>query len=148
MLDPNERLRKARIAAKKSEQEVAAAAGLSLETYYDLESNSQDPCISISLDELLKVAKSLELHPIDIVGDMVPHEVEVTCRIDFQEFREIIQDFLNRRKLTVAELEEIAGWELSDFMNDPETAWSWNSDALRFVAGACGIHWLAVLPYD
>lgn len=141
-MKPSERLKLAREKLQKSVQETAAAANLKPATYYDLEGHENELFMTVSLAELSQLCKFLDI-PLNALFSEKP---EVKTEVNFIDLAVQIRNFLAQHNSSMEDFENMAGWELSEFLQNPKTAWGWNVDCLRDVCRVLGIDWLTALP--
>ena len=139
-----ERLKILRERRGLSEHEAAAAIGINSPSYFDLEQHESEFFMCISLRGLKKLFIVLDTRLSDVVG------VSSTSGIagGFADLAAAINERIGRGEFTIEQFEERAGWEIADFLKNPECAWNWNVDGLRDVCGAAGFDWVAVLSME
>ena len=140
-----DKIRRKRLAAGKSEGEMAELVGISFESYFDLESYDDEVVDCLSLSELSKMCRALNITPADLLSDEVvgsdnpPH-------LSFAQFIERVKSYIESHGMTVPEFEDKVGWELESLLNDPEAIWERNVQFLKDVCVEVGIDWLWVVP--
>ena len=142
---PAERLRKARENAGKSPQEVAAAVGMNVPSYCDLEAEGYDELWNnISLAELRDICRTLGIHARDLFEDAAGQERASV--VSFALISDSLRRHLSHHNTALDAFENQVGWSLATFLEDPEAAWDWNVDGLRDVCRPLLIEWLDALP--
>jgi transcriptional regulator with XRE-family HTH domain len=139
------RIRAARTRAGLDPQTVSEVLGISLPAYFDLEAFDDELFTCLSLEELIKLAQVLGATPLSLVaGDNRAHEV--TAEMSLTEVISRIPEYIRLHGLTAAAFSERVGWDISEALLDPESAWhSWNLDWLYDVCAELQIEWMAVL---
>ena len=141
-MNPGRKLEIIRAQKLLSQEELASCAGLSLSTYSDLEGmgDLQD---NISLRNLRKLCKCLQIRPIELFTEA---ENDFRQSIGFEEIQKTVKEYLSVHNLELSRFENQVGWELAEFVNNPDAAWKWNVEELRNVCDAVAIDWLSALP--
>jgi DNA-binding XRE family transcriptional regulator len=140
-----DKIRRMRLAAGKSEQEMAELIGINLPSYYDLESYDDEVLDCLSLYELKKMCQVLNITPAELLSDEANNDRRLN-HLPFAEFIETVKKYLASEGITVAEFEDKAGWEMEGLLNNPEEIWERNVQFLKDVCGELGINWLSVVP--
>jgi hypothetical protein len=118
---------------------LAAAIGISKESYYDLEQYDTELLSCVTLRELAVLSRMLGVSPRELFSDSA-------CQGNPQSLETLsgaVASALRDRGLV--EFENSVGWGLSNFLEDPKAAMEWNVVCLRDVCSAVGFDWLAVL---
>ena len=140
-MTPNERLRNAREASGKTPAEVAYTVHISESHYRDLEGHRDELYMTVSLAELRNLGCAVGLTIRRIFG------VDTKASMDLVGLAEALRHHLVKQELSIQEFEKRAGWDLTKFVENPETAWQeWNFDCLCDVCRELGISWIDVLP--
>jgi transcriptional regulator with XRE-family HTH domain len=145
---PRERLKQARIAAGKSEHQVAAESGITSPNYYDLEAYDDEIYMTVTLLELSKICRSVNCTVPELFEGEAPSMLAVRCddpKGGFPGLAQEIKDYLTSTGIDVPTYEERVGWAIADFLVRPSDAWNWNVDQLKDVANASGMNWLKIL---
>lgn len=141
---PASRLSAARALAGQSEMEAAAAVGLSLAWYYDLEADNEELLSNLTLLQISTLARFLRIDPVWLLTG------ENTCDERAHELSLLVDLVRARTSETqngLAELEDNVGYELAPFLADWRAAYDWNSDLLRAVCTALEVDWRAYMPH-
>ena len=141
---PAERVRAARERAGLDMGEVASRLGLSFAHLRDLESFEDDVENTISIETLRNLSLALGVTVLFILEGADP-DVPAP-RISFSEFAARVSEAVRRAGGDVDAWGEDAGWDVRPLLDDPETVWKLDVDALRDIAGAAGVDWHSVLP--
>jgi transcriptional regulator with XRE-family HTH domain len=140
-MKPSERLRRARESAGKTTAEVAQMAGIPEPHYYDLETYDDDLYMTASLAELRNLAFAVGLTIRGIFG------VEGTAAMGLAGLAEAVRHHLVKEGVSIQEFGQRAGWDLTKFIEKPQTAWEdWNFDCLYDVCRQLGVSWIDILP--
>lgn len=140
-----EKIRQLRLAARKSEKEMAELIGINLPSYFDLESYDDEVIDCLSLTELKKMCQVFKITPVDLLSDEAKNHRGLN-HLPFAEFIETVKKHIASEGITVAEFEDKAGWEMEVLLNSPEEMWERNVQFLKDVCGELGINWLSVVP--
>jgi hypothetical protein len=141
---PREILERAREAVNKTMREAAAAAGISLPCDCDLEDHDDEITMCIDLDKLRDVCRVVSRNTTDLFPDDAR-------RLDgqklaFTDITRALEAYLMEQRMSLDEFEDKVGWNLHEFLANPELGWKWNIDCLRDVCGPLGIDWIKALP--
>jgi len=140
---PSARLRAAREQRGLTPQQIAAAVGLPVEWYHDLESYPEEMFSNVSLAHLQALCMTVNIKPQALLlGD---DKVPATAEVDFSTLVEELRTALNSSKLSVEAFSNKVGWELKDLLVDPQELRNFNVDGLKDVCAAANVNWLAVL---
>ena len=140
-----DKIRQMRLAAGKSEVEMAELIGINLPSYYDLESYDDEVLDCLALYELKKMCQVLKITPVDLLSDDANNH-SVLNHLSLAEFIEMVKKHIASEGITVTEFEDQAGWEMEGLLNNPEEIWERNVQFLKDVCGKLGISWLSVVP--
>ena len=140
-----DKIRQLRLAAGRSEQEMAELIGLNLPSYYDLEAYDDEVLDCLSLYELKKLCQALKITPVDLFSTEAKNNGGLN-HLSFAELTERMQQNIESQGITVAEFEEKVGWEIEGLLNKPEGIWERNVQFLKDVCSALGLNWLSVIP--
>ena len=140
-----DKIRRKRLAAGKSEGEMAELIGINLPSYFDLESYDDEVVDCLSLRELSKMCRALNITPANLLSDEMKGSGN-PGRLSFTEFIEGVKSHIESHDMTVPEFEDKVGWELESLLNDPEEMWERNVQFLKDVCVEVGIDWLGVVP--
>ena len=139
-----ERLRDARLRSGLSEAETAAAIGLTVAWYRDLESEPTELYINISLAHLQVLGSILHVHPITLLTGMEP--VPVEQHWGFIDLVARLNQHRVANGLSVDAFGEAVGWNLKDVLVDPDELWNFNIDGLQALCAAVDVDWHAAVP--
>jgi transcriptional regulator with XRE-family HTH domain len=132
-----EAIRAARETAGKDPGELAAALGMSYESYRDIESYDDEITSVVSFRDAVTLAGLLELDLRRMFGadDTV---------LTFEELAAALRVRLG--ETTLEQLENELGWELADALADPAAFAEFSLDGLADVAAPFGLDWRHLLP--
>lgn len=140
-----DKIRQKRIAAGKSEEEMAELIGINLPSYFDLESYDDEVVDCLSLSELRKLYRALDMTPADLFSEEARGSDDAG-HLSFAEFSKKVKSHIESHGMTVPEFEDKVGWELESLLNDPAEIWERNVQFLKDVCVEVGINWLWVAP--
>ena len=134
------RLKQAREGRGKTPQEIAEAIGITVESYYDLES-TDDLSMVLSLRKVLKLCQALALMPADLFG-WQPVE---SSPLFPETLQRLINDYLNLKLMKMKSFEDLVGYYIAPFMANKDEFYEWNMDCLKAVCDAIGIDFKKML---
>lgn len=140
-----DKIRQKRLAVGKSEREMAELIGINLPSYFDLESYDDEVVDCLSLSQLSKMYRALNMTHADLFSEEVGGSGNAD-RLSFAEFIEKVKSHIESHGMTVPEFEDKVGWELESLLNDPEEIWGRNVQFLKDVCVEVGVDWLGVAP--
>jgi hypothetical protein len=131
------RVREARELSGRDPAELAAALGMSYESYRDIESYDDEITGVVSFREVVTLGKLIRLDLRRLFGadDKV---------VTFEELADAIRARL--RDTSLEQLEDEVGWELAGALADPTTFSEFTLDGLADVSAPFGIDWRQLLP--
>jgi transcriptional regulator with XRE-family HTH domain len=122
-----------------SVEELAAAAGLSLAEYHDLEHHEDERHIAASVESIARIAQKLRVKP-SAFYEGTPSGV---MALDALAAR--ISEHVADAGIPLGEFEEEVGWDLADALATPAKFGDFPAAGLRDVCSPLGINWLDVL---
>jgi transcriptional regulator with XRE-family HTH domain len=137
------RIRAFRVRAGRSKDEMAQRLALNPAWYEDLEQDDAELASTLNLFQALDLASVLgvELH------ELFPERPAPTRRVDLVELPDMIEAHLARTGVSLAQLEERAGWPLDAFMTAPvQTAAELPLTFLQSLASELALDWLSLTP--
>ena len=138
------RIKDARLKAGLSSLSAAKKMELSIAAYDDLEEEDDEAFMSISLNQLRILAKSLSLKPLQLVQENEFETIEKNTTV--QELVNCIKENINKNSETVEEFSNRVGWDVSTALDNPDNVWNdWNLDGLQDISREVGVHWEYVL---
>lgn len=137
-------LRSAREAAGLRQEQVAAAAGIELASYLDLESHDDEIRMGVSAREAARVLRVLNLSPFDLFVEPNRRGGE-SGPAPYAELARAIQEHLRHHGLSTEHFEEKVGWEVRQALRDPERFGDLTLDALSDVSDSVGVEWRRLL---
>lgn len=137
-----DRLKRARELIGQSPQGVAALAGITLSTYYDMEEHEGMLNRQTSLAELSKLSSILRIPARSLFDD-----ADESCElISHEQLCAKIKAHLAATRMSVSEFEDRVGFVIEPSLLDTSEVLNWNVDCLRFVCAEIGVEWLSALP--
>lgn len=135
-----DKLRERREELGRSPSDLAAAIGVPVAWYYDLEGPDELET-NLDLDKILKLASELKIRPASLFCERVVLDV-----ISPTTLADSIHKFIDKDGKSLDQFEELAGWELRDFLSEPETdIKSWSIDKLKAVCSVLNCDWVPVV---
>jgi transcriptional regulator with XRE-family HTH domain len=130
-------IRTAREAAGKDPGELAAALGMTYESYRDLEWHDDEITTVVSFREVTKLAELLELDLRRLFGGGAGV-------LTFEDLAAAVR--ARTTEVPLEQLENELGWELADPLADPQAFGEFSLDGLADVATPFGLDWRELLP--
>jgi hypothetical protein len=130
-------VRASREAAGKEPREVAAALGMSYESYRDIEMFDDEITSVVSFHDAITLGELLALDLRRLFG---ADDTVVT----FEQLAAAVRARV--AETTLEQVENEFGWELADAMSDPDAFGEFSLDGLADVAGPLGLDWRHLLP--
>ena len=127
----------------KTPQEIARLTGMSVPSYYDLESYDDEIYRTITLAELRELCTTLNIQARDLFVEKMQQPAEA---VSFGALAEKLSKYLIAYTVSQAAFEAKVGWSLGAFLANPDVAWEWNVDCLRDVCAPLQVDWLDALP--
>jgi transcriptional regulator with XRE-family HTH domain len=145
MTDYHKRLKLARERVGKSPQAIAAAVGVSVGAYYDLEWVEGEIESGVSLGTIQRLCGVLGIHSSDLF-DFEP--MTSAKRVSLNQLVSRIKSHLLDKHLTILEFENIVGFEIRRCLEDISSILEWDIECLRYVCEEIGVDWKSALPTD
>jgi len=143
MTSPGERIQEARERAGLTAQEVASAAGLSVNWYLDVEHDDGEVTSNLSLAHLGIIARTLGLSPLEIIE---PASTPLPGpSLLLSELAARAQAKMKAENLSVEDYSECVGWEMAPVFANPAHLREYTFDALVHVCTNVGVDWRLVL---
>jgi transcriptional regulator with XRE-family HTH domain len=133
-------LKHLRESSSLSPEQLAAAAGLNLEWYYDLETYDDELTSNVSLGSIARVAKALGVRPSALYGGEESKGI-----VSLEKLALLVRDHVQRSGKSIGEFETKIGWSVSAALADPEKFREFNFDGLRATCEAIDVNWCDVL---
>jgi transcriptional regulator with XRE-family HTH domain len=140
MIEPNSRLKAARIRSGKTPAEIAALSGVELASYYDLENHPDELTSTISLRDLANLCRVLGIDTSSLVSN------ESINKISLSDVSTGIKNYLQAHSLSSSAFADQVGYDIAPALKTPGAILGWNLDGLRAVCTKIGINWLAAIP--
>ena len=138
------RLFRARDRVGLSQEKLAALTGLAASHIRELEARDDDLETTLSLSELSRLCRALGTTARVLLGAEVGDPA--ARMLDSSRLVDLIRDHLMREQLTVAEFENILGWDVSPALHFPDEVLRWSVTELREVCSALGVDWRLAVP--
>jgi len=137
MIDaPHIRLRLAREKLGQSPRETAEMAGINVESYYDLESHSDEVTQVLSIREVMKLCRAVGMSLTELFG----WKQDEHTTLHPAELQTMIKSYIQSKQITLEIFENRVGFCMSAFLSDPNNFYSWNFDCLNAVCELVGIN--------
>jgi transcriptional regulator with XRE-family HTH domain len=137
------RLKSLRVANLLSREELALLAKLSPQDIEKLETDENEIITLLSIRQLNILAVALKIEPKFLLGGECYGEPGYTPNA----LSEALRDFAADKKLTYMQLDECVGWELSQFMDNPEEIiLSMPAAFIRDIGNILSIPWVNSVP--
>ena len=134
-------LRQLRENSGRSPLELARAAGINVESYYDLEMIRGELDNAISVRSVARIARELGVNPSLLYGG-TPGGVVST-----NDLASLIRQHLAQSGQSLAEFEEQVGYTIGAGLAHPDKFGEFNADGLRAVTAPLNVNWFDVLDH-
>ena len=141
MSDPAARLKAIRLQSGKTPGEIASSCDMSLPSYYDLEAHSGELTSAISLGQLAKLAKALQIESASLFTDR-----PVGTPIGALDISALVKEYLGMHSMSLSKLGDEIGYDIDNVLDFPDSISDWNIDCLRALSAKIGFDWLAAIP--
>jgi transcriptional regulator with XRE-family HTH domain len=125
----------------RSPEELAKAAGITREWYYDLETQEGELDNAISVRSIALIARELGVSPSTLYGGTSGGAVST------KGLASLIRQHLDQSGQPLAKFEDEVGWSVGEALADPDKFGDYNADGLRAVAAPVNVNWLDVLDH-
>ena len=136
-----ERIQAIRLKAGRTERELAAELGLTIDSYADLEQHDEELESAVSIAQALKLAKLLDTDLLTLLG-----ETEIPVRMPIARVRAALAAQLGNSPERKELMEDTLNWDLGPFL---EGSKEWTSvytiDFVRQLATAIEVDWQVLL---
>lgn len=136
-------LQAARVRQGLSPGAVARVSGLSEAWYRDIEAYPREAHQNTRLGNLV-----LALRSVGLDGDSLFTEVpsdERRHRVSANDLASALRGAVEASGKSVAEAEELCGWQFAEVLSDSATVWEWNLDQFVAVLETFGVDWAGFL---
>jgi len=132
-------LRNQREKSGRAAEELAAAAGISVQAYYDLETHDDELNMAVSIAGIGSVARELDVKPSVLYGGSSSRSTSLN------ELVSIVRKHIEAEGRPVADFEIEIGWSIEAALSNPEALRGFNADGLKAVCEAVNVNWFEVL---
>lgn len=131
--------------AGKTREEVARHLDINESWYDDLERRDDELVSTLSLFQAIELAACLGVR----LPQLLDSRTSPDSTIGLVKLPDVIRNHLVSNKLSLAQFEELVGWELEDFLKSPiKVAAEAPILFLRDLAGHLGMDWLSLVPEE
>jgi transcriptional regulator with XRE-family HTH domain len=136
-----ERIQALRLKSGRTEQELAAELGLTIDSYADLEQHDEELESAVSIAQAVKLARLLDTDLLMLLG-----ETEIPVRMPIARVRAALAAQLGNSAERKELMEDTLNWDLGPFL-DGSDAWStvYTIDFVRQLALAIEVDWQVLL---
>jgi transcriptional regulator with XRE-family HTH domain len=136
-----ERIHALRVNSGHSEQELASALGVTIQSYRDLEQHDDELESSVSIAQALKLADLLQTNLLTLLG-----ETEIPVKMPIARVRSALNAQLGKSAEAKELMEETLNWDLGPFLEGSEEwATVYTIDFVRQLATAIEVDWQVLL---
>ena len=140
------RIRQLRERLGKSHAQVAAAIGINLPWYYDVEDHDDEVTTTLSLRQVYRLAGALGVTMRQLLATGDDFEKVSPERLTLADIAYQVQSKADVKG--IVPVEDAVGWRLDHFLKDPASAWDEPADFLRCVCEFLGLDWIDAIPAD
>jgi transcriptional regulator with XRE-family HTH domain len=134
-------LRQLRENSGRSREELARAGGISVASYYDLETYDDELDIAISVLSVARIASQLGVPPSTLYGGTSGGAISTRA------LASLIRTHLEQSGQSLAEFENQVGYRVGEALADPDQFGDYDADGLRAVTIPVGVNWFDVLDH-
>ncbi len=127
-----------------SANDVAERVGLSVQSYWDLETNDDEAFMAVSLREIVLLSRVLRVSPCDLVDP--ENSLPPDAKVSYANLVAAIRAQMEVDGVDAEVWGTRVGWDVTGVIADAERVGDLNLDALHDICCALGIDWRAVLP--
>ena len=136
-----ERIQAVRLKAGRTERELAAELGLTVQSYADLEQHDEEIESAVSIAQAVKLAKLLDTDLLTLLG-----ETEIPVRMPIARVRAALAAQLGNSTERKELMEDTLNWDLGPFLEgSKEWASVYTIDFVRQLATAIEVDWQVLL---
>ncbi len=138
-------VRNYRVRAGRSRKEVAEHLGINEAWYDDLEKYDEELTSTLTLFQAVALASFLGVRLRELIADTNAPRVSLSIL----DLPPRIRSHIERKGMTVEQLEEELGWEIGEFLESPmKVAAESPIVFLEAISELLGINWLSMVPDD
>lgn len=119
---------------------VASQIGLTESWYNDIENKPSEFYHNVPPRAVFRLLQLLELDTDELFG------CSTGSVVTLESLQTKLKEVLRSKKRSLEEIEEAAGFYLTPFLENKNSASSWTIDCLEAVCSAVGVNWCDVLP--
>jgi transcriptional regulator with XRE-family HTH domain len=134
-------LRQLRESQGRTHEELARAADITVESYYDLESYDSELDMAIAVIRVARIARGLGVSPSLLYGGTSKGAVST------HDLASRIGKHLDQSGQSLKQFEDQVGYTIGEALADPEKFGECNADELRAVTAAVKVNWFDVLDH-
>jgi transcriptional regulator with XRE-family HTH domain len=136
-----ERIQALRVKSGRTEQELASALGLTINSYSDLEQHDEELESAVSIAQALKLANLLDTDLVALLG-----ETEIPVKMPIARVRAALSAQLGSSGEAKELLEDTLNWDLGPFLDGSEE-WTtvYTIEFVRQLATAIEVDWQVLL---
>ena len=136
-----ERIQALRVKSGRTEQELASALGLTINSYSDLEQHDEELESAVSIAQALKLANLLETDLVALLG-----ETEIPVKMPIARVRAALSAQLGNSGEAKELMEDTLNWDLGPFLDGSEE-WTtvYTIEFVRQLATAIEVDWQVLL---
>jgi transcriptional regulator with XRE-family HTH domain len=138
------RLQSLREASGCSFEALALVLNVDAESIEAWESDLTDAADQLELQQWAAWASALGLTLIELLAQIGLCAPGAVTPLTFQEFRDRVGALAGKMG-SVHQVEELTGWELGEFIRNPEDGWSRKLGFFKSVAQVVGVDWRSVI---
>ncbi len=140
------RISRLRLARGLKAEDIAKKLDISIHTYHDLESYDDELTSVLTLEEAFTLASLLQTTLKELI--LGEKGKETHQEKNFPQLVEEINLYMSQNNFTLDQLEDNSGWNLTEFMDNPNTAWDKPIFFLQDIAKSINTNWENYIPRE
>lgn len=147
MYEYAKRIRELRKLAGKSEKEMALLLNISEMAYLDIELYDDEIFDCLTLTQVNNLSKIFNKTLFEMI---VPSDyiTKIGNQVSFFDLVVKIKKYIKNNKIKIDEFENMVGWNLKEFIENPNWAWEQPIMFLQDICNMLEINWIDTIPHD
>jgi len=129
-----------------SDREVARSAGITPDSYRDLEGHESEAFIALPLAKLASLALVLGTDTRTLLLGPAASEESQRQETSFSVIAQRLREKAGSSPDDVATFGNRIGWDCEPILDNPEILWAYDVEALFAICAAVGVDWVSAIP--